>query len=229
MPQPGFFTCPQCGQDARPLGPKKKCPNCGMENLGVGFATAQDAGVPAFPERMKANKVLAGRICPGCSVAIELGQDAWNCPQCQGTMHQACHEAHGACRNSDCPSALQMAAAPAANAPTGASAAANTAAMKPCPYCGESVLKDARKCRFCGEMLDKAARLRQDRMKRQAAEDEKLSGTEILFGILCGWIACICGIVWMVQGKKKGVKLVLLTVAVTLVHILIRVVLLNER
>ncbi|GMV83848.1 MAG: hypothetical protein AMXMBFR7_50320 [Planctomycetota bacterium] len=194
----------------------------------MGIAAAQDAGVPAFPERMKANKVLAGRICSGCSVGIELGQDVWNCPQCQGTMHQACHEAHGTCRNADCPSALQMATAPAAQAPQGGPGSANTAAMKPCPYCGESVLKEARKCRYCGEMLDKAARLRQDRMKRQAAEDENLSGSEIAFGILCGGIACVFGLVWMLQGKKKGAKLVGVALLSIVVQTVIRIIVLGE-
>ena len=35
---------------------------------------------------------------------------------------------------------------------------------------------------------------------------------EIVFGILCGGLACIFGIVWLIQGKKKGGKLIVLAI-----------------
>ena len=40
--------------------------------------------------------------------------------------------------------------------------------------------------------------------------DIRLKAAEILAAILCSNIACIFGIVWMIQGKPKGVKMFLL-------------------
>jgi hypothetical protein len=78
----------------------------------------------------------------------------------------------------------------------------------PCKVCGESILKTARKCRHCGEYQAEADRKRFDKLKSQASGDEELTTGEIAFGILCSGIACILGLVWVVQGKQKGWKLV---------------------
>ncbi len=168
-----------------------------------------------FPERMKANKALAGRICPGCSDEIELGDDVYNCPACQNTMHLQCFEANGSCANPDCRKSKAKAAGKAAAAVVVADAAedggeAGADDLKECGFCGEMIKKKARKCRYCGEMLlAKDRRREQERAKREEA-DEKLTTAEIVFGLLCGGIACIVSIVWMIQGKKKGQKLFLI-------------------
>jgi predicted RNA-binding Zn-ribbon protein involved in translation (DUF1610 family) len=92
-----------------------------------------------------------------------------------------------------------------------ASAPPGSEPRRPCPMCGELIVATAAKCRFCGEIFDPA--LRQAQLKKQRArgvnaEDTDLSAGEWVFGILCGGIACIVGIVWMIQGKPKGWKLV---------------------
>ncbi|HYG75184.1 MAG TPA: RING finger protein [Planctomycetota bacterium] len=175
-------------------------------------------GPPFFPERMKANKALLGRTCPSCSVAIELGDDVCNCQSCGSTMHQACREKAGACGHPACPSQPKLASAAA----IGTVVSAPAGDTKECVSCGEQIQKKARVCRFCGEYQDPVDRERQKKLQAGADDDENLTGAEIAFGILCGGIACIMAIVWMVQGKKKGGKLLLISLVSQAVFTLIR-------
>jgi len=175
-------------------------------------------GEPSFPERMKANKALAGRLCPSCSQEIELGDDVWNCPTCQGTMHQACRESAGGCANPACPSRAQVAPPRMAAAP----GAPETGDLVACRFCGEKIMRKARKCRFCGEFQFEGERAARDRKAKQSSGDENLTWGEILFGILCGGIACIFAIVWLIQGKKKGWKLLLIAVIAQIIFALIQ-------
>jgi predicted RNA-binding Zn-ribbon protein involved in translation (DUF1610 family) len=185
--------------------------------------------MPVFPERMKANKALAGRTCAGCANPIDLGEDVWNCPDCRGTMHVACHDAAKGCKFSGCPSELKLVKAPARaggkSAVGGAVAAsASGEATKPCPYCGESILASAKKCRFCGEYTDPKQRKEMEKAKAAAAAaDDDLTWVEILFTVLCYPIGCILSIVWIIQGKKKGGKLLLLSFIVMMLWGLLRV------
>jgi hypothetical protein len=78
---------------------------------------------------------------------------------------------------------------------------------RPCPVCGEMIVATAAKCRFCGAVFDLS--LKQSESKKRAkAEDSDLSGVEWVFCILCAGIACIVGIVYAIQGKPKGMKMV---------------------
>jgi DNA-directed RNA polymerase subunit RPC12/RpoP len=80
---------------------------------------------------------------------------------------------------------------------------------QPCPMCGEMILADAVKCRYCGEIFDEDLKRSAKRKKRSAdPSDKDLAGGEILLAVLCSGIACIVGIVWMIQGKPKGIKMV---------------------
>ncbi|MHB1560137.1 MAG: hypothetical protein ACYC61_22020 [Isosphaeraceae bacterium] len=81
-------------------------------------------------------------------------------------------------------------------------------ARRPCPICGEMIVVGAAKCRFCGEVFDESIRKAQSRGRRV---DENLTTGDILIGLFCGWIGCIAGIVWMIQGKPKGWKMVLIS------------------
>jgi predicted RNA-binding Zn-ribbon protein involved in translation (DUF1610 family) len=80
---------------------------------------------------------------------------------------------------------------------------------RPCPMCGEMILADAVKCRYCGEIFDedlkRAARKRGGRGGDPAEAD--LAGIDWVLAILCSGIGCIVGIVYMIQGKPKGIKL----------------------
>lgn len=75
---------------------------------------------------------------------------------------------------------------------------------KPCPVCGEMIVADAAKCRFCNEVFDQDLK---KTSKSSDAADSKLSTAEIVVAILCANIGCILGIIWIIQGKPKGTKM----------------------
>jgi predicted RNA-binding Zn-ribbon protein involved in translation (DUF1610 family) len=82
---------------------------------------------------------------------------------------------------------------------------------RPCPMCGEMIVTTAAKCRFCGEVFDstlKKAKSKKKKKKKYDREDESLTGSEIALGIICSGIGCIAGLIWMIQGKPKGLKMV---------------------
>lgn len=174
---------------------------------------------PTLPERMKANRVLAGRTCPGCSGTIELGDEVFNCPRCHETMHLACREARGSCASVYCAPLAAPAAGPAAQA-------VDAAGLLPCRFCRELIQPGARKCRFCGEYQSEAERSLVKLKAEAASGDTRLSLWEILLGVFCSGIACIVAIVYLVQGKKKGWKLILISLAMqalwTIVSLAIR-------
>jgi hypothetical protein len=74
---------------------------------------------------------------------------------------------------------------------------------RPCPMCGEMILATAAKCRSCGEVFDAAFK----KPRRYGPDDEELSGIEIAVAILCAGIGCVTGLVYMIQGKPKGMKM----------------------
>jgi ribosomal protein L40E len=174
-----------------------------------------------LPEFMKANRRIAQRACSRCGAQLELGDDVFNCRACGSSMHQACHTAVGGCANPSCPQTkvggeLSLVSAPPVESPPAAPMAADET---PCRFCGERIKVGARKCRFCNEFQSEA-----DRGKAQGRtpSDEKLNAWEILLGILCAGIGCIVGIVYIVQGKKKGWKLLLLSIIMWIIFYIIR-------
>ena len=85
-------------------------------------------------------------------------------------------------------------------------------ARRPCPMCGEMIVATAAKCRYCGEIFDPSLKKARKKGKRHDAEAENLAGGDIAVGLLCSGIGCIAGIVWMIQGKPKGWKMLLLSI-----------------
>jgi predicted RNA-binding Zn-ribbon protein involved in translation (DUF1610 family) len=81
---------------------------------------------------------------------------------------------------------------------------------KPCPMCGEMIQKDAVKCRFCGEIFDPTLRARQP----GGESDDTLSAVDWVVAILAGGVGCIVAIIYMVQGKPKGTKMLLASLIV---------------
>jgi predicted RNA-binding Zn-ribbon protein involved in translation (DUF1610 family) len=77
---------------------------------------------------------------------------------------------------------------------------------RPCPMCGEMIPVEAAKCRFCGEIFDPELR-RMEKKKKEYDSDADLSTGEWVAAVLCSGIGCICGIIWMIQGKPKGPKM----------------------
>lgn len=104
----------------------------------------------------------------------------------------------------------------------GGGAAAPGGARKPCPMCGEMIPVKAMKCSFCNEILDPKLKKHAARNANVAAGDEDLSGGEWVFAILCSGIACIVGIIWLIQGKPKAKKLLLIAIIADVVKAGIR-------
>lgn len=96
---------------------------------------------------------------------------------------------------------------------------------KPCPKCGEFIARQAVKCRFCGEVFDPALKkkMKKKRSKGHSADDEDLSGLEWVVAILCSGIGCIVGLIWMIQGKPKGQKMLAVSIIVQVIGGVIRV------
>jgi predicted RNA-binding Zn-ribbon protein involved in translation (DUF1610 family) len=103
--------------------------------------------------------------------------------------------------------------------PAGASSSGGGEQRKPCPMCGEMIPTTAMKCRFCNTIFDPKLRKAEAKRKTKTydASDEDLSGAEWVACFLCSGIACIFGIVWMIQGKPKGKKMFFVSLAVQLV------------
>jgi hypothetical protein len=55
--------------------------------------------------------------------------------------------------------------------------------------------------------------------------DSNLTTVDWVLCILCSGIGCILGIVYMIQGKPKGIKMVGISVAVSIVWAIVRVAL----
>jgi hypothetical protein len=77
---------------------------------------------------------------------------------------------------------------------------------RPCPMCGGMINSKAAKCRYCGEIFDPAREQVEaaERKRSRSPDDDDLSIGEWIVAVLCSGVGCIIGIVWMIQGKRKG-------------------------
>ncbi len=91
--------------------------------------------------------------------------------------------------------------------------------------CGEMILRKAAKCRHCGEIFDPDLREREEKRRRRSSGpgDDDLTAAEWVVAILCSGIGCICGIVWLIQGKEKGKKMLAVSLIASVVWGTIRV------
>ena len=91
----------------------------------------------------------------------------------------------------------------------------------PCPMCGESINSAARKCRYCGEMLVGG---KSKKKKKRASQESDLETSDWLLCILCSGIGCIMGIVYLIQGKPKGGKMIGISIAMSILWRLVGMV-----
>ena len=124
------------------------------------------------------------------------------------------------------PSPLEAAPGDAASPPPDPSAG-DAQQRRPCPMCGEMIVATAAKCRFCGAIFDPALKKEEER-KRTKDADADLTTGDWIFCILCGWIGCIVGIVYMIRGKPKGAKMIGVSLVATVVWSMLRAVLVQS-
>src|SRR5438093_1473202 len=94
--------------------------------------------------------------------------------------------------------------------------------------CGEMILATAAKCRYCGEIFDPALKKAQaKKSKKYGPDDETISTVEMILAVLCSGIGCIFGLVWMIQGKPKGMKMVGLSVVMMIFWAIFNAVLMS--
>jgi hypothetical protein len=108
-------------------------------------------------------------------------------------------------------------------APAPATPGAGGEARRPCPECGEMIMVTAAKCRFCNAIFD--PRLKAQAKKQPTEADTNLSTGDWIFCILCAGIACIFGIVYAIQGKPKGMKMIGVSIAAAVVWNILNVIL----
>jgi predicted RNA-binding Zn-ribbon protein involved in translation (DUF1610 family) len=177
-----------------------QCPNCG--------------------KKLKAPDSAAGKqsSCPGCGNLVTCPEQVHDAEVVDMTMEPVDDERD--------PYGLADEAAAGPVLPRTAPAA-DAEGRRPCPMCGEMIVASAAKCRYCGEVFDptlkKAATKKKG--KKSGASDENLSVPEVLVAVLCASIGCIVGIVWMIQGKPKGLKMFALSLVMSVIGAVVNVVL----
>ena len=98
---------------------------------------------------------------------------------------------------------------------------------KHCKYCGEEIRGQARKCKHCGEYQRAADRQRFSSEKGKYPDSESLAAIDWVLGLLCSSIAFIVAIGYICQGKKKGVMLLILSIAAIAFWTIVRIALVN--
>jgi predicted RNA-binding Zn-ribbon protein involved in translation (DUF1610 family) len=173
---------------------------------------------PQCGKKLKAPDEAAGKSskCPGCGGTVTCPEPIYEAEVFDESQPPAGHDPY-ADLDSDKPYGLvdpQPVAAP------------STEDRRPCPMCGEMILTTAAKCRYCGEVFDPALKkAKGSKSKRYGPGEEDLTTGDKVVAVLCSGIGCIAGIVWMIQGKPKGKKMVGLSLAMNVVWIVIRLIL----
>jgi predicted RNA-binding Zn-ribbon protein involved in translation (DUF1610 family) len=181
-------------------------------------------------------------ICPSCQKKLSAPDSAAGkkakCPAC-GTIvvvPQIVHDAEeiGATEvPSSGPPVTQPAAGlpnwldemmPPATPPPAQAADDGGQPRRPCPECGELIVAGAAKCRFCGAVFDPGLK-RESAKKKRSAQDENLTTSDWIICILCAGIGCIGGIIYAIQGKPKGMKMVGISILAAIVWNVLYVIL----
>jgi predicted RNA-binding Zn-ribbon protein involved in translation (DUF1610 family) len=160
-------------------------------------------------KKLKAPDSAVGKAskCPGCGGMVTCPEPIYDAEVVEATSHF------------DDDKSYAMASPPPVREST-------TESRRPCPMCGEMILTSAVKCRFCDEVFDPALKKARSKKKSKhfSRDDEVLSGGEVAAALLCSSIGCIAGLVWMIQGKPKGLKMFGLSFAMQIVWGVLRAV-----
>ena len=133
--------------------------------------------------------------CPGCQVSMTV-------PEPDTGVLEAEEFGGGELADEDWES-------PAEDSPSGRGADADEMV---CPMCQELVKKSARKCRYCGEVLS-GGRPGERKRGRQQTADSNLETVDWVLCLLCSGIGCIVSIIYLIQGKPKGLKMLGISIA----------------
>jgi predicted RNA-binding Zn-ribbon protein involved in translation (DUF1610 family) len=212
-------NCPSCGKVLNipdsAAGKRAKCPACAhVWQIPDAAGGGQPAGGIAQPAGSTTN-------CPGCGRVIQLPAEAAGkrvkCPACAhvwqipgGVLDAEAVPMAPAAGSSfdDMMSDSYPLAAPSAPSLGGsASGPGGDQPRRPCPQCGEMIVIGAAKCRFCDAVFDATLR-RTEKKKRGSASDENLTPTEWILCAICPGPVCIAGLVYLVLGKPKALKMI---------------------
>jgi predicted RNA-binding Zn-ribbon protein involved in translation (DUF1610 family) len=149
------------------------------------------------------------------------------CPSCNATLKTSEQYAGKKAKCPKCGGIIEIPAAPALEedeyvleaepAPLGFTDEELSAGPKagedrrPCPACGEMIMRDAVKCRFCGEIFDPVLRKKEQKVRAAGDTDAQMTTGDWVLAIICSGIGCLVGIIWLIQGKPKGGKMVLVS------------------
>ena len=196
---PISMRCPQCGKKLNApdsaAGKRARCPQCKT------IVTLPSPGDAPADEVFEAEPVAPPAPAPDPD---ELGFGDEPVAPAPPPI-SAARPAVGATRR---PPPLPVDSDDIPLAPDAAPAGGAEPPRRPCPMCGEMIPVSAVQCRFCHEIFDPTLKKAQKKKMAVATDgDDDLSTGEWVIAILCSGIGCICGIIWMIQGKPKGKKM----------------------
>jgi predicted RNA-binding Zn-ribbon protein involved in translation (DUF1610 family) len=229
---PFMTKCPGCGKGLQvpdgAAGKRVKCPDCGH----VWQVAAPGAGASQAAERPKAPAPMSK--CPGCGKEIQVPESMAGkrvkCPACShiwqvpggGVDAEAVPELPAlTSRFDDLMSDSYPLATDRANAggPAGQADASAEAPRRPCPMCGEMIVQGAAKCRFCNAIFDETLKRAEKKKRRRGGgnpDDDHLSALDWVLCVIPLNIACIVGLVYMIMGKPKGIKMIGIAIVIQL-------------
>jgi DNA-directed RNA polymerase subunit M/transcription elongation factor TFIIS len=166
--------------------------------------------------------------CPECGKTLKAKESAAGkkakCPSCGGTIQipnvveavdaESLDDDYGGGPNFDDFSGMEDSGTAVEREPD----------RRPCPVCGEMIAEKAAKCRFCGEIFDKTLK-KKKKKKGSSSDQEELTGVDWVLIVLCSGIACILGIIRMIQGNPTGGKMVLFAILAQLFWVFVRIML----
>lgn len=95
--------CSKCGASLIVPSPKARGPDA--QPAFPRAPRAPRGERPALSEVMRANRKLAGKMCPICQTTIKLGDEVHNCSECGQPHHLSCWAENNGCGTYGCPNA----------------------------------------------------------------------------------------------------------------------------